>query len=457
MTRRLPKRGFDLMGPVTDPRTCYALAILLGVPDAFNFDWPAWLTYGEPDDMAMGAGVCIIPSGLFSIDYGTPGSLPVLPLPTVENIPLLFGSGSVQRSGEQLIAHADILASAYFLVTRYEAWVRKEVRDEHGRFLGRDSLPWRAGFIDRPIVEEYARLLRKWASEVGIILPEPKRRFRVLLTHDVDWVGLKLSPIQPLRSFCSALLGRQSWKQAARTSAISLRIAEDPVANLGNVICMDKVLSDRYDSDRCKCVYFFMAGGRSEFDRNYDIRSPKAREAVACVLASGAEVGLHASYEAGRTPELLASERATLEEVARVPITKNRYHFLGWHDPRDGGALAAAGISWDSTLGYPDVAGFRLGVCHPIPLFDPVLCCPLGIEEHPLIAMDGTLSSREYMGLSEEAALSYVCRLADTTARYQGEFVALWHNHLISMNEMSYHRHLYGRVIDHLGELLDAH
>ena len=98
--------------------------------------------------------------------------------------------------------------------------------------------------------------------------------------------------------------------------------------------------------------------------------------------------------------------------------------------------------------------GFRLGVCHPVPLFDPVGCRRLGIEEHPLVVMDVTLSEASYMGFDEEGALAEVRRLADATCRHRGQFVTLWHNNSLATTEPSYHRRLYPRVLDYLAELV---
>ena len=70
-----------------------------------------------------------------------------------------------------------------------------------------------------------------------------------------------------------------------------------------------------------------------------------------------------------------------------------------------------------------DVAGFRLGICHPIPLFDPQRLQPLGIVEHPLIVMDCTLDRPNYMGLDEESAFRYVTQLLEQTRRHGGEFI----------------------------------
>src|SRR3990172_4889216 len=88
---------------------------------------------------------------------------------------------------------------------------------------------------------------------------------------------------------------------------------------------------------------------------------------------------------------------------------------------------------------------------HPIPLFDPVRQCLLGIEEHPLIVMDCTLDRPKYMNLDEDAAFDYVCRLADAAFQHQGEFVMLWHNTVLASTDTTYHRRLYARVLDYLG------
>lgn len=121
----------------------------------------------------------------------------------------------------------------------------------------------------------------------------------------------------------------------------------------------------------------------------------------------------------------------------------------------DGWALAKAGIEWDSSLGYADVAGFRLGVCHPIPLLDPIRMQPMGIEEHPLIVMDCTLTRPDYMALSPAAALDYVHRLLLATRRHSGQFVLLWHNTSVTfgLGDISETRN--GLCLSHLvGELL---
>jgi hypothetical protein len=430
-----------------DARVRYAAAVLLDCP-LDDFHWPEWLAYGPP---ARGhRGITIVPSGFFGPAYGTPGTLPALPLATLDDIPILFGKPLLERRAEELIVHADILASAFFLLTRYEEWVRPDARDQHDRFPGTESLLSRAGFLERPVVDEYAEKLRQWAAQRGLPWPGRKRTFTVLLTHDIDTLGPELGVESALRQIAAAGLGRKPWNEAVAGARSACGWTNDRHNNLSEVRLLDRVLQERLGPDCCRVIYFFMAGGNSVHDRPYRLRAPLARQAVRQVLAGGAEVGLHASYSAGMDPGRIAGERTQLEAVAQVPVTKNRHHFLNWREMHQGRALVAGGIQWDSTLGFADLAGFRLGVCRPVPLFDPAARTAIGLEEHPLIVMDCSLSFPKYMNLEADQAFACVRRLADATRRHHGEFVLNWHNTSLSAAAPGYDRSLYVRILDYL-------
>ncbi len=153
----------------------YVLSVLLG--EDFADEFPAnSILYADPTAAPRDQPVvCIVPGGLFGSDYGEPASLPHMPPTSIDGVPLLYGSRDIRRERDCLIVSADIIASTYFLVSRYEEMVRRDARDCHGRFPGRESFPFRAGFLDRPVVEEYAALLRSWLGEVGIHVPPPRR------------------------------------------------------------------------------------------------------------------------------------------------------------------------------------------------------------------------------------------------------------------------------------------
>jgi len=70
--------------------------------------------------------------------------------------------------------------------------------------------------------------------------------------------------------------------------------------------------------------------------------------------------------------------------------------------------------------------------------------------------MDCTLDRPDSMNLDEEAAFGHVKTLIDATRRHQGEFVGLWHNTQLAANARNYHKRLYRRVLDYLGNVLEC-
>jgi hypothetical protein len=424
----------------------YTLAILLGggaeTPDARSR-----VFYDTPEGHNAKPGVYIIPSGFFTGAYGRRDSLPVLPLSRIEDTPLLYGSPEIQQLGDCLIVRADIIASAFFLLTRYEEWIRGDMRDPHGRFPGRESLPYRADFIDRPVVDEYAALLRKWLKAIGVSLKPRATQPTTTLTHDIDLLRKFPKFRHRVRRLVKRLIGHDTAESLSDMVKLTLGLAKDPFDTFPVMFNLDERVGRAGGEGATKVVYFFLATNATEFGGNYDVRSRPARKCIRRVLASGASIGLHAGYEASRHVEVIQQQKDTLEEVCGRPITDNRFHYLSWREIQDGHALARCGITDDYTLGYPDVAGFRLGVCRAIPLFDPINCRLFGITEHPLVVMDVTLSSEMYMGLSPDEAFACCLRLLNQTRKHNGEFTTLWHNNVLSPKN-GYHAMLYSRLID---------
>ncbi len=107
-----------------DPRVAYALSVLLNLP-AEDTVWPDWLVYDRTTPRRDSPTVQIVPSGFFGDGYGRRESLPTLPLSEIDGVPTLFGAPVIQRLGNTLVVKSDIVASAYFMLTRYEEWVRQ--------------------------------------------------------------------------------------------------------------------------------------------------------------------------------------------------------------------------------------------------------------------------------------------------------------------------------------------
>lgn len=421
----------------------YIIRFLLGVDRAGAYS--SLIGYTSDVRLFHKYKVVIVPSGFFqSSVYGTPESLPQLPLKEIEGVPLLFGTPKEECFEETWVIYADIIASSYFLLSRYEEIQKRDIRDKHGRFPGKESLPYKAGFIHRPIVEEYGKLLRHWLRKACVRIPEPQPELqKIWLTHDVD------APFfcRSLRNICRETLKGIGFRKALKLYQGPLE--KDPYYTFPWMLEQDSLVKNRF-GDRCHILFFLKAGGRHANDKpHYQVRSHDIQKLLHLFKKNKALLGLHSSYEAGIYPDLIPEEKMRLEHDWKLEnIHLNRHHYLASREPEDLTKLIKAGITDDFTMGYADVSGFRLGTCRPVKWINPMTRQLTSLTLHPLSVMDCTLSESQYMGLSPDEAYQYCAELVREIRQHRGEIVWLWHNTSFAGTESDYHKKLYVRLLN---------
>lgn len=421
----------------------YIIRFLLGVDRAGAYS--SLIGYTSDVRLFHKYKVVIVPSGFFqSSVYGTPESLPQLPLKEIEGVPLLFGTPKEECFEETWVIYADIIASSYFLLSRYEEIQKRDIRDKHGRFPGKESLPYKAGFIHRPIVEEYGKLLRHWLRKACVHIPEPQPELqKIWLTHDVD------APFfcRSLRNICRETLKGIGFRKALKLYQGPLE--KDPYYTFPWMLEQDSLVKNRF-GDRCHILFFLKAGGRHANDKpHYQVRSHDIQKLLHLFKKNKALLGLHSSYEAGIYPDLIPEEKMRLEHDWKLEnIHLNRHHYLASREPEDLTKLIKAGITDDFTMGYADVSGFRLGTCRPVKWINPMTRQLTSLTLHPLSVMDCTLSESQYMGLSPDEAYQYCAGLVREIRQHRGEIVWLWHNTSFAGTESDYHKKLYVRLLN---------
>ncbi|MDO9153497.1 MAG: polysaccharide deacetylase family protein [Paludibacter sp.] len=396
--------------------------------------------------------IAIVPSGFFNDEiYGTLNSLPKLPLKIWEESPLLFGEPQVEKVNNTIVVYADLVASTYFLISRYEEMVRKDTRDEHKRFPGKESLPYRAGFIDRPLVDEYGKILRLLMRENGIKIPEPEKKIKkIYLTHDLD----QIAHFRNIRSVIGGLIrGLKRPKEgnnALKSFFGGLRF--DPWYTFPFLYNIDNEVVKHVGSVRCEPILFIRAGlSRRKEDRPFsNLIHPDYQHLIKYTKRKGVKIGLHTSYAAGVHPDLVVEEKKRLEHFAKTTTTYNRNHFLNTREPFDMISLINAGIKDDFTLGYADMAGFRLGTCRPVQWINLLTKEVTSLTLHSLAIMDVSLSDKKYMFMNAHDAYQYCEQLINRVESYNGELVLLWHNTWVEKTPQSYHRQLYKDIIKYL-------
>lgn len=156
------------------------------------------------------------------------------------------------------------------------------------------------------------------------------------------------------------------------------------------------------------------------------------------VHARGHEIGLHPSYATYLKPELIKREAQRLRAICFAEnidqkIYGGRMHYLRWSHPTTLQAWESAGMAYDSTLGYADHPGFRCGTCFEYHGFNPVTQQALELRLRPLVLMEDSLMSSDYLGLETgAAAIAKVDKLKSACKAFGGCFTLLWHNSSLS-------------------------
>ena len=387
--------------------------------------------------------VVIVPSNFFDDDiYGTQKSMPSLPLQEIEGIPLLFGTPKIEKFENTIICHADIIASTYFLISRYEEFINPNTnRDTHGRYIGKQSIPAKANFIHRPIIEEYGKLLRNLLEQIDISLPPiPQKINHIYLTHDVD----SITNYRRLRGLIGGILRRENLTTILKSL---INIKNDPAYTFTWILRQDNLLPTATQ------IYFIKATRNATgFDRpTYNLQGKNFKYLIKEILKSSpnAIFGLHASYKSGDTPDIIHDEQRLLQyAIENQQVTTSRHHYLRSLQPNDMESLIDAHITDDFTMGYADVAGFRLGTCRPVRFINPKTKRLTSLTLHPLTMMDCSLSETHYMNLNYKEALSYAQTLIKQTQKHNGDLCLLWHNTRFSND--NYHSQLYSQIIKSL-------
>lgn len=392
--------------------------------------------------------VVIVPSAFFSKSvFGKPSSMPQLPLAEIEGTPILFGLPIIEKQDETFICHADFVASTFFLISRYEELIVNE-RDTHNRFAGATSLLGRAGLLQRPIVDEYGKILRNLLRQSGVDLPEETTSFSgMYLTHDVDGIA----QYRTLRGFCGGIYrSLPDFNKIKKVFAATRCLENDPFYTFSWLLEQDRKVPFS------QSVFFFKAGkSKNKFDKPcYNLQSKDAQQLLNFCNSNRCQIGLHTSYYSGSHPQVILSEKRRLQRTIKQNVVFNRYHYLRSCSPDDMQTLADIGITDDFTMGFADTIGFRLATCRPVRFINPKTMKLTHLTLHPLSVMECTLLEKRYMNLSYSRAMFNIKQLLNEIFKHNGEVVLLWHNTSVSNETKNVYGNLYKKTLKHINKLI---
>lgn len=295
--------------------------------------------------------------------------------------------------------------------------------------------------LDSPVLD-------KQRLEAGRARPEwpGGAPFAVCLTHDVDNVSLHSARIhyRALRSQAKHLLGNSIERRAlgaVKGTAISMLSSVLKARRPDPLHCYERWLNLEAEF-QAKSTFLFLPdcydrphysdGGYRYSDYvTFDGRRCTVESMIREIHQRGWEVGLHPSWHTYRSASELRRDKQRLEEVIQAPVLSARQHFLHFdirHTPQ---AYKDAGLLYDSSLGFNDDVGFRMGSCWPYEVFSQRNAEAGQLLELPLIVQDKCLTRTLGNGDLQQS-IAHGMRVADKVQQVGGVLTLLWHPRLIN-------------------------
>ncbi len=346
----------------------------------------------------------VMPAGLLEAEGVMPVSLPTA---LAEGRPVLFPQ---QPPADMPL---DIFSAAFYMLSRYEEYL-PFVPDAMGRFPAMQSLAWREGWLDVPVVEVWTVMLADRIEEKLGIKSRMSPAGRYQPTFDIDQAFAYRH-----KSWLRLLAGGVRAGDMKERWAVWRGKKEDPYDNIHEII-------DFHAGRGEPPVLFFHVGAWGRYDKSIPPENKAMREIIR-EAAARAIVGLHPSVRAARDLSRIQQEKERLEKAAGIPVTRIRMHYLMLRFPDIPQALTEAGIREDQSMGFPDMPGFRAGTCYPFTWYDLTREQETTLKFIPLTVMDGALRKKVSRPAEELPAL--LTRYREQTEKYGGLFVTLWHNH----------------------------
>lgn len=302
-------------------------------------------------------------------------------------------------------------------------------RDKHDRVPSRcNPLVQEQGEKTLPIQALAQRFGKAADQAAGRQLPRlapwpDGKRWAVAITHDLDVVS------------GWPLFAMMRWLELARKGKIgrAIRAKLSGLGSLGRgpvLAAVNRLIA--IESEAGIRATWFVLAGEPDLERwrrgdvTYRLKGPDARAILERLAHAQHEVGLHGSLRTAESSEQLAAERDVVREVTGSAPEGLRQHFLRMRPGITQAHAQAAGFSYDSTFGFADRSGFRLGAADLIQCWSESQAKAIELDEAPLVWMDRTFS--KYLG--EENPEAWVDDALDLARRCQaaeGMWVGLWH------------------------------
>jgi hypothetical protein len=318
----------------------------------------------------------------------------------------------------------DLLSWAFYLVSRYEEYLDSE-KDTHNRFISSQSIAAKEGFLRLPLVN---LLAKAWEARISKkVSPWQAQKlenlFQIQPSYDIDYMfAFKNKGF--FRHFLAAAknLLKLDFQELSYKISVWRGKKTDPFDTFDYIEQLHKTHNIRNTA-----FFFFLIGNWGKYDKNISYKRRQYKEIVAKIALQN-KIGLHPSYASNdaAATAALTTEKNRLADLANLPITRSRQHFLRLNLPQTYQRLLAVGLSSDFSMGYADALGFRASMATPFYWFDLQQNKETNLLIYPFAIMDVTM--KDYLKLSPAEAKAEIDFFLAQYKTVGGLCIPVWHN-----------------------------
>ncbi|WP_111706601.1 polysaccharide deacetylase family protein [Lutibacter citreus] len=328
-------------------------------------------------------------------------------------------------AGEASSVPYDLFAASFYLISRYEEYL-PHVQDQHERFPANESLAFKNGFLEKPVIDIWARKFLEKLKEKFPNYEIKSREFDLISTIDVDmaFAYKHKGVVRSIGGYINDLVHLRFvnlWHHLLS----NLNLRKDPYNTFSEILNIKK-------NYKINTLFFFLISDFSTYDKNISSNSTKFISLIKSV-ADYAKVGLKPSYFAVKNEEKLKKEKHRLEGIINTPVTFSRQHYIRLIIPETYQNLIDLDIEEDYSMGYAKHVGFRASTCSPYYFYDLDFEIQTPLKLFPFAIMDMAL--KDGMKLSNTESLQKIIEIKNEIKKVNGTFISVFHNDTLSEND----------------------
>lgn len=309
----------------------------------------------------------------------------------------------------------DIFSAAFYLLSRYEEYL-PYFKDELGRFPASESLAFRHGFLNKPVIDQWAYLLKEklLASFPQMVFPQRLPTIHSLMKIEQPYQFKKKGAIRSLMAF-GAELGRFKFRTFGKRFKVLFGGSEDPLD-------VYPWLVEQLKKNKNPFTSFFLMGEHPNFGQGFNT-SRNYFIALLKFMSDYREVGLLFSKNALYSEATLKDEIERMEEfiLRSVRSTTNFDFTVALPDPYRN--LVEQEIARDFSMVYEDQVGFRASTCSPFLFYDLDFEIKTPLLIHPIAFATSAFNQRY-----ESDSLERIQEMLTLVSQLNGTFSVFFDN-----------------------------